>query len=487
MSRFSHFQEKGFIMPPTALPPLDQVDPVEAWKPWEPDANQPWDLKWAGHLFRRAGFGAPLPRLQEAVRNGFPATLERLLLGDAAAGKSFDAVRTSMGGGIAGRNNPFELRGWWVYCLIYNPHPLREKMTLFWHNHFATSIVKVQKTELMYQQNERLYRHALGKFPPFLLEMSRDPAMLVWLDSNSNVKGKANENYARELMELFSLGVGHYTEQDVREAARAFTGWHVEGDQFYFSPTLHDDGAKKVLGQAGNWDGGDVVRIVLEQPAAPRFLVRKFYRFLIGEAVPPPDALLQPLADRFQKSGYDVADLVKAMLGSRHFFSAHAYRQRIKSPVEFLLGAVHDVGQGFVRPNALVNRLNDLGQQLFAPPNVKGWDGGRSWLNTATVVARHNFVQTLTAGSGEINLGDPTTGMAVAVDPANLVRRQKLTEPEPILALLTDHLYQGDIPTSARSRLLTFLTDGQPKGDKLDQRIREVTHAMMTMPEYQLA
>lgn len=474
-------------MSSAALPPLHQVDPVEAWKPWEPDAKQPWDLKWAGHLFRRAGFGSPLPKLQEAVRYGLPATLEKLLHSDAAANQSFDPVRTSMGAGIASRNYEFELRGWWIYCLIYNPHPLREKVTLFWHNHFATSIVKVKKTELMFQQNERLYQHALGKFQPFLLDISRDPAMLIWLDSNSNVKGKANENYARELMELFSLGVGHYTEQDIREAARAFTGWHVEGDKFYFSPTLHDDGPKKVLGQAGNWDGGDIVRLVLEQPAAPLFLVRKLYRFFISETESPPDALLQPLADQLRKSDYDIAGLVKTMLSSRHFFSAYAYRQRIKSPVEFLLGAASDVGQGFVRPNALITWLNDLGQQLFAPPNVKGWDGGRSWLNTATVVARHNFIQKLTAGNGEINLSDPTAGMAVAVDPANLFRRQKVTEPDRILALLADHLFQGDLPATARSRLLAFLTEGSPKNDQLDQRIREVTHAMMTMPEYQLA
>jgi uncharacterized protein (DUF1800 family) len=410
-----------------------------------------------------------------------------LLRGDADKNQSHDLWRSDETNRVAVSNDEFVLRAWWVSSMIYNPHPLREKMTLFWHNHFATSIVKVKKTELMYQQNERLYQHALGKFQPFLLDISRDPAMLAWLDSNSNVKGKANENYARELMELFSLGVGNYTEQDIREAARAFTGWHVEGDKFYFSPTLHDDGPKKVLGQAGNWDGGDIVRIVLEQPAAPRFLVRKLYRYFISEAETPPDALLQPLADQLRQTDYDIAGLVKTMLSSRHFFSAYAYRQRIKSPVEFLLGAFYDVGQKLVAPKALVNRLGELGQQLFAPPNVKGWDGGRSWLNTATVVARHNFAQSITAGSGDINLGDPTVAMAVAVDPANLVRREKLTEPERILALLADHLFQGEMPATARSRLLTFLADGNPKDDQLDQRIREVAHAMMTIPEYQLA
>src|SRR5262249_25409932 len=162
---------------------------------------------------------------------------------------------------------------------------------------------------------------------------SRDPAMLKWLDSNNNVKGKPNENYAREVMELFSLGVGNYTEKDIREAARAFTGWHENDEDFVFKAELHDGEPKKARGQRGNWDGGDIIRICLEQASAPRFLVRKLYRYFISETQKPPDAFLQPLADRFKKSDYDNADLVKTMLQSRHFFSDHAYRQRIKSPV----------------------------------------------------------------------------------------------------------------------------------------------------------
>ncbi len=470
----------------TQLPPLEKVDPAEAWKPWEPDAGQPWDLKWAGHLYRRAAFGAPLAELREAVRKGHAATLDLLLQGNPQAAAR-DEFLIESGARIARTNNPFDLRGWWLYCLFHSPHPLREKVTLFWHNHFATSIVKVQRTDLMYRQNLLLRRHALGKFGPFLLDMSRDPAMLVWLDSNSNVKGKPNENYARELMELFSLGVGNYTEKDVREAARAFTGWHTDGEKFAFDDNQHDTGAKTVLGQVGNWDGGDIVRIVLEQPVAARFVVRKLYRFFISDNAVPPDALLEPLADAFRKSDYDVAAVIAVMLRSRHFFSGHAYRQRIKSPVEFLIGAVHDIGQGLVVPRSLVPKLDAMGQNLFAPPNVKGWEGGRSWLNTATVLARHNFVQALTSGTGAVNLGDPSQPVAVAIDPAALIRLQKITEPERMLALLADHVLQGDLAPAAHARLLAFLGDGKPQGPALDERIRDVAHALMTMPEYQLA
>jgi uncharacterized protein (DUF1800 family) len=210
--------------------------------------------------------------------------------------------------------------------MLRGGHPLREKMTLFWHNHFATSLVKVRDPVLMFRQNELLRAHALGKFGPFLQAISRDGAMLLWLDSSSNVKGKPNENYARELMELFSLGVGNYTEKDVREAARAFTGWRTDGAGFAFDARLHDGETKTVLGQAGPWDGGDVVRIVLEQPAASRFLVRKLYRHLVSETATPPDALLEPLCESFRRSDYDIAELVRTILASRLFYSPHAFR-----------------------------------------------------------------------------------------------------------------------------------------------------------------
>ncbi|MBY0523683.1 MAG: DUF1800 domain-containing protein [Gemmataceae bacterium] len=470
-------------MPKAALPPLEKVDPNEAWKPWEPDNNQPWDLKWAGHLYRRAAFGAALPELHDAVKRGLPATLERLFQGQAPTNDNFaDTRRTS---GLNGGRNAFDLRGWWVYWMLKGAHPLREKLTLFWHNHFATSIVKVQKPRAMFEQNELMYRHAAGKFAPFLLAMSKDPAMLVWLDSNSNVKGKPNENFAREVMELFSLGVGNYTEKDVREAARAFTGWHTDGERFTFKQNLHDGDSKTVLGQSGNWNGDDVLRILLEQSAASRFLVRKFYRFYVSEEA-PPDHFIQPLAEAFKKSDYDTAALLKTILQSRHFYSAYAYRQRIKSPVEYCLCAGHQVGQNLLTPRALVGRLEAMGQQLFAPPNVKGWEYGKSWLNTSTVLARHNFAQAITSGKTEINAEDPEARIAIAIDAAALVRKAQLTEPKPTVAFLLDTLVDGEVSPSAREKLIEYLADGKPEGDARDTRVREVVHAIMTMPEYQL-
>jgi uncharacterized protein (DUF1800 family) len=473
-------------MAKTELPPLDKVDPAKAWQAWEPGDKDPFDLKWAGHLYRRAAFGASLPELRESVKKGLDGTFDTLFRKDQTADDRHQFLLTQ-GKRVAEQGNPFQLRGWWLYAMINTLQPAREKLTLFWHNHFATSISKVQRTTLMFNQNQLMREYALEKFQPFLLAMSKDAAMLVWLDSNSNVKGKPNENYAREIQELFSLGVGNYTEKDIREAARAFTGWHTEGERFDFVRNLHDDGEKTFHEQTGNWDGEDIVRIIMEQKACARYLVRKLYRFYFSEAETPPDALIEPLAKKLRDSDYDLGALVKTMLRSRHFYSDYAYRQRIKSPVEFTLGAVKAVGQGFVTPQSLVGKMETMGQQLFAPPNVKGWEGGQAWLNTATVLARANFAQMLSNGTGQINLGDPEARVAVAVDPAAIVRREKLTDPKDVVGLLVDILLQGDVSDPERDMLVNFVKEGEPKETALDQRIRETVHTIMTMPEYQLA
>ena len=304
--------------------------------------------------------------------------------------------------------------------MLESGHPLREKLTLFWHNHFATSYTKVRSTKLMFQQNLTLRRHALGKFRPFLLDMSKDTAMLVWLDSNRNVKGAANENYAREVMELFSLGVGNYTEKDVQEAARAFTGWHHDAEVTTFEdvPALHDDGEKTVLGQSGRFTGTDIVKVCCDQKACAKFLVGKLYAFLVSET-PPPKGLLAPLEDRFRGSDYDIADLVKTMLGSRLFFSEHSYRKRVKWPVEYALGLVRSVVPGRIPLADVIDPLAKMGQVLFAPPNVKGWRTGTDWLNSATLLARNNFAESVAVGNwARVSARAPTAGQFAATTKA---------------------------------------------------------------------
>jgi hypothetical protein len=500
------------------LPPLDAIDPADAWQPWRPTATDPWGRKWAAHLYRRAAFGANRDELLEAERLGPDGTLELLLTGrPEAEGLLGDMLDV---GQLATRDDTGDnLRGWWLYCILQGGHPLREKMTLFWHNHFATSLAKVSSPELMFRQNCLLRRHALGKFGPFLQEVSKDPAMLVWLDSNSNVKGRPNENYARELMELFSLGVGHYTEKDIREAARAFTGWHTDGEGYRFDAALHDNGPKTVLGQTGSWNGDDVVRIVLNRPDAARFLVGKLYRYLISEQT-PPEALLEPLCAAFRKSDYDIAELVRTMLRSRHFYSAYAFQKRLKWPMEFVLGAVRAVYRRYEESEAdyrplpqqlLVARLEAMGQTLLAPPNVKGWPGGRIWLNTATVLERANFAQAVAQGT---LWADPFPGPTVAAafasfpegdaagkhatpgktgdppaafDAARLLREEGVSRPGDVVRVLLELHLSGGCREEARARLVAFVGEGNPAGAALDRRAREAVHAIFAMPEYQLA
>jgi len=395
----------------TPLPAdLNKVDRTEAWKPWTPTADEPWNRKWAAHLFRRAAFGATPAEIDRALTEGFPKTLERLLAGAPDASDLADVF--SEAGGFF--DEPANLRIWWLYVMLEGGHPLREKLTLFWHNHFATSYAKIRSTKLMFEQNVTLRKHALGKFRPFLLDMSKDTAMLVWLDSNRNVVGAPNENYAREVMELFSLGVGNYTEKDIQEAARAFTGWHHDPGVTAFenNPSLHDDGQKTVLGQKGAWAGADIIRICCDQPACAKFLVGKLYAFLVSET-PPPKGLLTPLEDRFRNSDYNIADLVKAMLGSQIFFSAHAYHKRVKWPVEYALESCRAVTPGRVPLADLVAPLAKMGQVLFAPPNVKGWRTGTDWLNSATLLARNNFAETVALGEWSRQGSRPPRGGAV--------------------------------------------------------------------------
>ena len=499
-------------------PKLDRIDPAEAWQPWRPCADDSWGPKWAAHLYRRAGFGPSRDDLAEAERLGPDGTLELLLRGRPEAQEIAETLNDV--GRIAAEADDHgdQLRGWWLYVMLRGGHPLREKMTLFWHNHFATSLVKVRDPVLMFRQNGLLRAHALGKFGPFLQAISRDGAMLIWLDSSSNVKGKPNENYARELMELFSLGVGNYTEKDVREAARAFTGWRTDGTGFAFDARLHDGETKTVLGQTGPWDGGDVVRIVLEQPSASRFLVRKLYRHLVSETATPPDALLEPLCESFRRHDYDIAELVRTILASRLFYSPHAFRQRIKGPLEFVLGAVREVHRASSPDEALpqqvlVPRLAAMGQPLFSPPNVKGWPGGTAWLNTSTVLERDNFAGALAMGmlwpgaAPEPAPAAPGLWRLLAMlkrrpvptdipeepapprsfDPARILDEEGVSHPEEVVGALLDAYLPGGVRPEARPKLVAFVADGRPSGQALARRVREALHAIMSMSEYQLA
>jgi hypothetical protein len=462
----------------------ETIDPRWAWEPYRPSDKAPWDLRRVGHLYRRAAFGANWNDLQAALKAGPEQTIDGLLKGGPGQDE-YDASMKPLADTIAKGNNGQQLRAWWLSCMLYSPHPLREKLTLFWHNHFATSNAKVNNARFMLGQYELMSRHALGHFGPLLQEMSKDPAMMVWLDTRDSKKGNPNENYARELMELFSLGIGHYTETDIREAARAFTGWEIQGDKPVFNDKQHDDGEKTVLGQKGNWKGEDVVRICLEQKSAPSFLVGKLFRFLVSESIQTTPELIDPLAEQFKKSDYDFGALVKTVLSSNLFFAPQAYRTRIKAPVEFALGIIRAL-EGRVGTSALALALEQLGQNVFYPPSVKGWDGGESWLNGQTLLFRQNLALALTSTE------DPRFGRRT--DPAALAfHHGKKTDGE-VLHFFLQLFLQDDVPAESRAKLLDYQQRSKKQTypvywteeDAAAHRVRTLCHLVLTLPEFQL-
>jgi uncharacterized protein (DUF1800 family) len=337
----------------------------------------------------------------------------------------------------------------------------------------------------MHRQYDLLYRHALGNFAALLKDMSTDPAMMVWLDTRDSKKGNPNENYARELMELFSLGVGNYTETDIREAARAFTGWSIKINEPVFNAREHDEGAKEVLGQKGAWKPDDIVRICLEQPSAPYFLTAKLFRFLVSDTLPAPKELLEPVATAFRKSGYDIKGLVETVLRSNVFFSAAAYRTRVKSPVDFALGIVKAL-EGRIGTTALAVALEQLGQNIFHPPSVKGWDGGPAWLNGQTLLNRQNLALALTSTED--------ARFSRRCDPAVLARKYGKKEDGELVEFFLELFLQGDIPAATRDRLLKYQQSARTlkvpvywtEQDGTDARVRTLCHLVLTQPEFQL-
>ncbi len=288
-----------------------------------------------------------------------------------------------------------ELRGWWMTEMLTTPSPLTEKMVLFWHNHFVSGLQKVRSPVLMYRQNQLLRKHAFGYFGDLLHEVSKDPAMVVYLDGASNRKGKPNENFAREVMELFTLGEGHYSEQDVKEAARAFTGWSIDPDsgEYLFRRPAHDEGVKTLLGRSGNFDGDAVLDLLLAQAQTGEFVVSKLWREVVS---PQPDATeVRRIARMFRDNRYNIKVALRALLLADAFYAPQNRAALIKSPVDLIVGTLRQFRfeTGEVTPFLLAAR--QLGQDVFAPPNVKGWPGGEAWINSASLLSRKQFLERL--------------------------------------------------------------------------------------------
>jgi uncharacterized protein (DUF1800 family) len=275
---------------------------------------------------------------------------------------------------------------------------LREKLALFWHGHFATSAAKVSDVRLLLDQIGLCQEFGLGGFRDLVLSVARDPAMILWLDGNRNRRGQPNENFARELMELFTLGIGHYDEQDIREAARAFTGWHVKRGRFWFNERAHDPGDKQLFGSGGVGDSVDVV----DRPSSSRFLAAKLVRFFVHPR--PGERMIEALGRRFQDCGGNVDRFLRELLSSRVFYSAAARRAIVASPVDFVVGTLRTLGTG---ASASARHIADMGQNLLKPPTVKGWDGDRAWVNSGSLLARLRFSMELTEDDDSLKADVP--------------------------------------------------------------------------------
>jgi uncharacterized protein (DUF1800 family) len=390
-----------------------QHDPATAWLAYEPSTQDPWDLAKVLRLHRRAGFGATWAEVQRDLADGYEASVARMLAGagqgpDGRPAAAIDAFAKAMFDSYRNANSLDQMRVVASYRMVFTAWPLRERMILAWHNHYATSEERVYEKAALVQQHvsqRELWRGPISKLH---LAMLRDPAMLRWLDGTSNQRGAPNENLGREFLELFALGVGNYAESDVREAARSLTGWQYVSERFpplKYVDVLHDASEKTILGQTGAWRDEDLVRIVCAHPAAARRIAWRLWRTFISDVDQPSPELIEGLAAAMRVDGdVDVGRGLEVLLRSRLFHSDSYAGRRVLSPIEWTVGILR-CGQTFPpHPNLVevIAAADRMGQRLFHPPNVAGWPGGLDWLADPALVARQNFVAWLTSGESTV-------------------------------------------------------------------------------------
>lgn len=432
------------------------------------------------HLLRRAGFGGSREEIDQAVADGFEATVARLVNFDQVE-DPVDGVLATMAGDVLDLTNLEDVQVEWLYRLLRTKRPLQEKMTLFWHGHFVSGHDKVQNAWIMREQNQLFRRHALGNFRALSLAVAKDPAMLVYLDGNTNRKASPNENYARELLELFALGIGHYTERDVQEMARAFTGWNTQasrrGPVFFFNRNQHDDGAKTILAQTKNFNGDEAIDVALAQPVHAAFIVNKLWSYF---AYPQPAAeVIAPFIDLYRTSGFEIKPIVEAMFRADAFYSDRAMRGYVKSPVDYAVGAARALGMK-ARERTVIQNLGLMGQTLYSPPNVAGWPGNRAWINPSTLVERFNFAARLTTAAGL-----PYDNGEWEAD--TFLQRYGLTTWDQTIDFLLDLLIDVEPPPALREALSGYVAGADLKPRTIEIKLRGLAHLLLVSAEHQMA
>jgi uncharacterized protein (DUF1800 family) len=489
-----------------------------------PLPRQRWDFKTAAHLLNRAGFGGPPVEIEKLVALGpeqavssfvdyesipdpwtppdwakpDPEKFERLRAARmAATPEERQQLQREEQRNV--QQHMLELREWWLKRMATGPRPLQEKMVLFWHGHFATSVEKVRDPYLMWRQNEVFRKMATGNWLQMLIDVGKDPAMLIWLDQAQSRREHPNENFAREVMELFALGEGHYTEKDITEGARALTGWSYDrpSQEFIERPFLHDRGLKTIFGRTGFFNGEDFLELIVAQPQAPRFVTGKLWNFFAGE--PASDDLISALSEVFRNSGNSFKPVLRAMFLSEEFYSPKIVRNQVKSPVQWLVGSVRLLEREMPPPMACMALTRNLGQDLFAPPNVKGWDGGLSWITTNTLLARYNETATLVEGDvsalpGSAIAKNPNAGQAIqrrlqnlrirSVQVDKLFTEKDRSNKELLIASLEKRLLQAKLSAKQEKVLRDYL---DAHSELNDDRILAAIRIVMSTPDYQLA
>jgi uncharacterized protein (DUF1800 family) len=448
------------------------------WAPYVPTASAPWDLRRVVHLHRRAGFAATWAELQRDLKVGPGPSIDRLLRGRSRAEgvpQDFAATADTLARLAVEAKDLDRLKAWWVYRMLFGPDPLAERLALLWHNHFATSAAKAGLA--VKGQNDLFRRLGRAPFGELLHAVARDPALLLYLDAQANRKGKPNENLARELLELFTLGIGHYSEADVKEAARALTGWTVDKGRFREDTALHDAGEKTILGHKGAWRGGDLLRLTLEHPATAERLAARLCEFFLGEGAADASAV-RSLADGLRQRRLDVGWAVETVLRSELFNALANLGGRVVGPAEYVVGAARALELLGPAPSTLVlaEYIANLGQDLFHPPNVGGWPGGRAWLSTRSVIGRANYVAAL--------LGGEDVGLPRPADALRLARRHGRADSVAAVVTFYAELLLGGVPDAAwRERILAALGP-VPAAD--DRTARRAAALVLCSPEAQL-
>ena len=416
------------------------------------------DLQLLAHLMRRAGFGASRSQLESLAERGYDATIDELLNPADTAEMTDDLIRRyhHEQSGMMGQISP---GSYWLYKMATSTDALREKMSLFWHGIFATGYPKITQGKVLSDQIRMFRRYGMGNFRSLLIELAKDPAMIVWLDNIDNHKGAINENFGRELLELFSLGVGNYSEDDIKEASRAFTGWTIGNTEymalraerdsiwpygriawhFQFDEQDHDDGDKEFLGRMGNFDGEEIIDIICQQPATAAFIARHMYHFFVADEPPVPQwpyiaprnaEAIEVLTNAYFEGNYDIGHMLRVLFTSDFFKSQDSWYARVKGPAELVAGVLRLTGE-FNRPKRqIVDRqlqMTWMGQYLINPPSVEGWHEGLEWIDTGTFVERLNFASSQLGNTdhpGVRSIIDRVaTNGGAAIGPAELVDR----------------------------------------------------------------